>query len=85
MRQAGEGHRGRAGSAEREARYLVTLDPLRESAYRLLMRALAAGGNVAAVPAVMADCRQVLARRAAMEPSRETEHVFEKLTAGESK
>lgn len=77
--------RGRAGSAEREARYLVTLDPLRESAYRLLMRALAAGGNVAAVPAVMADCRQVLARRAAMEPSPETEHVFEKLTAGESK
>jgi DNA-binding SARP family transcriptional activator len=71
--------RGHAESAEREARYLITLDPLRESAYRLLMRALAAEGNVAAVPAVMAECREVLARRAAMAPSRETEHVFERL------
>lgn len=77
--------RGHAESAEREARYLITLDPLRESAYRLLMRALAAGGNVAAIPAVMAECRQVLTDRAAMAPSLETENVFERLTAGESK
>ena len=73
--------RGGATAAEREARYLLTVDPLRESAYRLLMHALAAEGNVAAIPAVMAECRQVLAERAAMAPSVETEDVFERLTA----
>lgn len=76
----GELRRGNAAAAEREARYLIALDPLRESAYRFLMRALAAEGNAAAAAVVMAECRHVLAERAGLMPSRETEQLFESLT-----
>ena len=63
--------RGRAGVAEREAEQLLALDPLREGGYRLLMRALAAGGNGSGVHGVLAECRAVFAAEG-MEPSAET-------------
>ena len=61
--------------AERVARSLVGLDPLRESGYRLLMRSLAAAGNGAAAAAVMEECRRALAAVGA-NPSAETEAAF---------
>lgn len=73
--------RGNPDSAEREGRELIRLDPLRESGYRMLMRALAAGGNTAQIPLVMAQCREALAEYAAMTPGAETERVFEQMTA----
>jgi SARP family transcriptional regulator, regulator of embCAB operon len=67
--------------AERESRELIRLDPLRESGYRLLMRSLSEGGNAAQIPEVMARCRQVLAAYASMEPSSETEHLYQQIIA----
>lgn len=76
----GELLRGNPFAAEREARYLLGLDPLRESGYRLLMRALAASGNGAQLTGVAADCRRILLEQAGVEPSAETERVFRELT-----
>src|SRR5207302_2506374 len=67
--------RGRPDEAERVGRRLVAADPLRESGYRLLMRALAAGGNPAQASRVMEECRTTLAA-AATSPSAETERVY---------
>ncbi|MEA2514544.1 MAG: family transcriptional regulator, regulator of embCAB operon, partial [Thermomicrobiales bacterium] len=72
--------RGNPDIAEREAEYLLFLDPLRESGYRLLMRALAAGGNAAQAVRVMEDCRRRLRDEGGMAPSLETEHVFQSVT-----
>lgn len=65
----------RPGEAERVARSLIGLDPLRESGYRLLMRSLAAAGNPAAAAGVMSECRAALAAVGAS-PSTETERLF---------
>lgn len=65
----------RPEKAERVARRLIASDSLRESGYRLLMRALAAGGNRAQAISVMEDCRAALATASAS-PSAETERVF---------
>lgn len=67
--------RGRPAEAERAARSLIGLDPLRESGYRLLMRSLAAAGNGAAAAEVMSECQQALATVGAA-PGRETDRVF---------
>ena len=72
--------RGRPDIAEREAQALIALDPLREVGYRLLMRALAAGGNAAQVTRVIGECRRVLHEQAGMSPSVETERLFRELT-----
>lgn len=72
--------RGNPSIAEREAEQLLLLDPLRESGYRLLMRALAAGGNAALVVRVMDDCRRRLRDEAGLDPSPETERVFQTVT-----
>lgn len=72
-------HRGNALIAEREAELLVMLDPLRESGYRLLMRSLFAGGNAAQVPRVMDECRQSLDRLGGMNPSPETNRVYQEI------
>lgn len=69
---------GRASDAERVARRLITADPLRESGYRYLMRACAAGGNAAQAATVMAECRAALASVSAR-PSAETERVFREI------
>ncbi|MGH2490118.1 MAG: AfsR/SARP family transcriptional regulator [Candidatus Limnocylindria bacterium] len=65
----------RPEEAERVARRLIASDSLRESGYRLLMRALAAGGNRAQAISVMEECRAALAAASAS-PSAETERVF---------
>lgn len=67
--------RHRADEAERVGRKLITVDPLREAGYRLLMRALAAGGNPALATRVMDECRAALAVAGAS-PSPETEKVY---------
>ena len=69
---------GRPAEAERVARTLISRDALRESGYRLLMRALAAGGNGAQAARVMEECRLALATADAS-PSAETERVYREL------
>ena len=64
--------RGQPDIAEREAQELLRLDPLWEEGYRLLMRALADGGNRAQVRRVMEECRRTLDTQAGMAPSPET-------------
>lgn len=71
--------RGHAEVAEQEARDLIAREPLRESAYRLLMRALAARGNAAEVPATLARCRQTLTELAGLVPSSDTERLAQDL------
>lgn len=66
--------------AEVEASALIQADPLRESSYRLLMRALAATGNRAQILRVMTDCRATLRAQADMAPSDETDRLFHTLT-----
>lgn len=61
--------------AERVARALVVLEPLRESGYRLLMIALAASGNPAQAARVLEECRAALAA-VSLAPSTETLRVF---------
>ncbi len=70
--------RGQVQSAVTEARNLVRTDPLRESAYRLLMRALAATANNAEVASVMKECRAAMGR-AGVSASAETERLFAEL------
>lgn len=65
--------------AERVARALVALEPLRESGYRLLMSALAAGGNPAQAARVMEECRAALAA-VSLAPSTETLQVFDDIS-----
>jgi two-component SAPR family response regulator len=72
---------GRPAEAERVARRLISADALRESGYRLLMRALAAGGNAAQASRVMEECRLALATAGAV-PSAETERVYREALAG---
>jgi SARP family transcriptional regulator, regulator of embCAB operon len=74
--------RGNSRLAEHEARELLRLAPLRESGYRLLMRALATGGNAAQLPLVMDLCRNALAQQAGMDPSLETTRLYEALIDG---
>jgi DNA-binding SARP family transcriptional activator len=68
----------RPADAERVARRLIAADALRESGYRLLMRALAAGGNAAQAARVMEECRTALASAQAL-PSKETERLFREI------
>lgn len=68
----------RPDEAARVARRLIASDALRESGYRLLMRALAASGNRAQAVSVMDECRAALATASAS-PSAETERVFRQL------
>jgi DNA-binding SARP family transcriptional activator len=72
--------RGNPELAETEARDLIAREPLQESAYRLLMRALAARGNAAEIPAVLARCRQTLSEGAELTPSPETVRLARELT-----
>lgn len=73
--------RGQPDIAEREAHELLRLDPLWEEGYRLLMRALAAGGNRAQARRVMEECRRTLAAQADLAPAPETEALYRALTS----
>ena len=71
--------RSQPEDAKTEARQLIRSDPLRESGYRLLMRALAATGNNAEIVRVMADWRRALSESGAT-PSTETAELYKRLT-----
>lgn len=71
--------RGQPLRAEREAEELLLIDPLNETAYRIRMRAAAAMGNRAALLRSMWQCREMLASQAGLEPSAETQRLFEEL------
>jgi len=71
--------RGDAAAAERCLRLAVAADPLRESAQRSLMEALAAGGNYAAALLVYRELRLRLHRELNTEPDPETHTLFQRL------
>lgn len=74
---------GRPAEAERAARTLIARDALREAGYRLLMRALATGGNGAQAARVIEECRAALAR-AGVAMSAETERVYREVSGAGS-
>jgi predicted ATPase/class 3 adenylate cyclase len=71
-------HEG-AAAAERYLRLAVAADPLRESAQRALMEALAAGGNYAAATQTYRDLRLLLHRELNAEPCSETQTLYQRL------
>ncbi|HEV8534900.1 MAG TPA: BTAD domain-containing putative transcriptional regulator [Candidatus Limnocylindria bacterium] len=74
---------GRPAEAERAARALIARDALREAGYRLLMRALAAGGNGAQAAHVIQECRAAL-EHAGVAVSADTERVFREVSGAGS-
>lgn len=66
--------------AEREAEQLLFIDPLNETGYRVRMQAAAALGNRGGVQRAMTQCRELLASRAGMVPSAETERLYRNLS-----
>lgn len=66
-------------AAERSARALIELDPYLEAGYRLLMRALQAGGNTAAALNVYDELRRRLREELGVPPSRETQDLHRQL------
>ncbi len=65
--------------AVRAGRRLVTLAPLRESGYQVLMRALAAQGNVAEALNVHASLRELLRGELGISPCAATQAVYDQL------
>jgi DNA-binding SARP family transcriptional activator len=78
---AAEIGRGRPDLAEREAEQLLALDPLSEEGYRLLMRAVAVGGDTLRLAGVMDACRRALAAQVDARPSPETDRLYAELAA----
>jgi len=70
---------GDACAAARCLRRVIAVDPLRESAYRALMRALAATGDCAAVVDLYRDLRLLLRRELNAEPDSETTALFQQI------
>ena len=70
---------GDAPAAVSAAEQLISLAPLRESGYRLLMEAQAAAGNRAEALAVYERCRQLLAEELGAYPSPETDATYRAL------
>ena len=66
-------------AAVRAGRRLVRLVPLRESGYQLLMRALAAQGNVAEALRVYGDLRAVLREELGVSPCATSQAVYEEM------
>jgi predicted ATPase/DNA-binding SARP family transcriptional activator len=73
--------RGDAAAAEGYLGRAVSADPLRETAQRQLMLALAAGGNHAAALMRYRDLRVLLHREVNAEPDPETQALFQQLRA----
>jgi YVTN family beta-propeller protein len=67
---------GNPGGAVHRAEELTTLEPFRESGYRLLMRAHAAAGNDAEALRVYEHCRRTLDEELGTYPSAETKTVY---------
>lgn len=65
--------------AERAARRLVDREPFRESGHRILMRALAEGGNVATALLAYDDLASLLRRDLGVDPSPQTKELHRDL------
>jgi DNA-binding SARP family transcriptional activator len=76
---AAELARGNAALAEREAEQLVALAPLRESGHRLLMQALAAGGNPGEAVLAYRRCQRLLREKVGVAPSDEMERLYRQI------
>ena len=74
---------GELGAAERAARELVARSRYRESGHRLLMEALAAGGNAAEALRVYEDLRVLLRDELGATPAAEIVELHGRLLAGE--
>jgi predicted ATPase/class 3 adenylate cyclase len=72
---------GDLGTAEGYLRRAVGVDPLRETAQRALMQALATAGNYAAVLQSYRELRERLHQELNAEPDPETQALFQKLRA----
>jgi predicted ATPase/DNA-binding SARP family transcriptional activator len=72
---------GDVAAAERHLRRAVAVDPLRETAQRALMQALAAGGNYGAALLAYRELRLRLHRELNAEPDAETRALFQRLRA----
>jgi DNA-binding SARP family transcriptional activator len=72
---------GAPGAAEQYLRRAVAVDPLRETAQRALMAALAAGGKDAAATVVYRELRDLLRREMNAQPDPETKRLFESIRA----
>jgi YVTN family beta-propeller protein len=70
---------GAGGEAAGWAQQAIELEPFRETGYRLLMEAHAAGGNRAEALRVYERCRRLLADELGAYPSPETESVYQRL------
>lgn len=68
--------RGDPSLAVRDAQEVVDLEPFRETAYRLLMRAHAAAGNPAEALRVFERCRSTIGTELGTDPSPETEALY---------
>jgi DNA-binding SARP family transcriptional activator len=68
--------------AIQHAKEIVTLEPFREAAYRLLMRAHAAMGNLAEALRAYEECRRLLQRELGVGPSPQTRAVHEAVLRG---
>jgi DNA-binding SARP family transcriptional activator len=64
--------RGDPGLAARDAAEAIEIDPYRESAHRLLIRALVASGDRASAARAYATCQRLLADELGIDPSPET-------------
>jgi predicted ATPase/class 3 adenylate cyclase len=73
--------RGEPVAAERYLRRAVEVDPLRESAQRALMQALASGGNYGAANQVYRELRLLLHQELNGEPDPETAALYERIRA----
>jgi DNA-binding SARP family transcriptional activator len=71
--------RGDPSAAERHLRQAVTLDPLRETAQRALMQALATAGSYAAAVQVYRELRLRLHRELTTAPDPETQLLYQQL------
>ncbi len=72
---------GDAPEAVRWAEQTIALEPFRETGYRRLMEAHAAGGNRAEALRVYERCRRLLAEELGAYPSPETESIYRGLLA----
>jgi DNA-binding SARP family transcriptional activator len=63
--------------AQRAAKDLIALEPLRESGHRLVMRAHAAVGNTAEALRAYERCRKLIARELGVDPSPQTKATYE--------
>jgi WD40 repeat protein/serine/threonine protein kinase len=65
------------------SRRLLEMEPLLESAHQGMMKLLAANGQRSAAFAQYEECRRILAEELSVEPSPETEAIFNQIKSGE--